>query len=330
MKAKKLIPLLVLTGCLSACTSYSSKPGKKTHLIGTYVLETYKMRHEEVTETENENQDNTYSKKDEIGAVAYFSVDAEGYGYYGYKDNSTPAKVDSIFVTFAYSEKKPNLVEAIKMTDGVTHKYDDQKCPGCLDEPKMGFKDELFKKSLNYTILSGHMAFQKNRKIPYRFVEYKRVSKEASLAKVNEYMGTNVTFSRPYEMKAMKGYSTYRCYPKDGSIGNKGIYEYAVLDLDSYSNGELTLVYSLKENPGRQTMKVSISVDEKGKSTKIEGLGKTFYSSGSDYSMLPVGNFATRSADYTEEEPYYDESFIAYFDTEATLETVIEQELASL
>ena len=217
MNFKKLVPLLVLTGCMTSCTSYSSKPGRIENLVGTYELKTYTMRHEEVTEG-----DNTYDKKAEIGAVAYFSISKDGYAYYGYKDNSTSPKVDSMFVTFSYSEKNPKLVEAIDMTDGVTHKYDDQKCPGCFDEPKMGFKNELFSKTLNYTILSGHMAFQKDRKIPYRFVEYKRVSRDASLAKVNYFMGTNVSFAKPYEMKAMTGYAVYRCNPKDGSLGYKG------------------------------------------------------------------------------------------------------------
>ena len=325
MKFKRLIPLLVLTGCMSSCTSYSTKPGKMESLVGTYKLITYKMRHEEVTEG-----DNTYDKQKEIGAVAYFSIAADGYAYYGYKDNSTPARVDSMFVTFSYSEDKPNLIEAIDMTDGVTHKYDDQKAPGCLDEPKMGFKSELLTKTLNYTVHAGHMAFQKERKIPYRYVEYKRVSKEASLEKVNKYMGTNVSFARPYEMKNMKGYAVYRCYPKDGAIGFRGAYEYAILDFGSYLNGELDLIYSLKENPGQQTKKLSLIVEEAGKSMKLEGLEKPLYSNVGDLGMLSEGNFSSKSEDYPEEDPYYSESFQVYYGNEVSLEYIIQQETAQI
>lgn len=329
MKNKKLISLLFLTGYLTSCTSYSSKPGKIENLLGTYELITYKMRHEvENPETENE-ADNEYDKKAEIGAVAYFSVDKDGYGYYGYKDNSTAARVDSVFTTFTYDDEKPSLVKAISMKDGVTHKYDYAKAPGCLDEPTMGFKSELFKKTLNYTVHSGHMLFDKDTKIPYRYVEYKRVSKEASLAKVNSLLGTNVSFSKPYEMKAMSGYAIYRCLPKDGAAGNKGIYEYAILDLDSYSNGELDLIYSLKDDPGRQTRKVDISVSEKGKTMKLEGLGKTFYSVANG-DKLSIGNFDSRYDEYDEADPYYSESFSVYYGTENTLESIIEQETASV
>ena len=325
MKFKRLIPLLVLTGCMSSCSTYKSRPGRIENLVGTYKLVEYKMKHEEVTEG-----DNTYDKQAEIGAVAYFSIAEDGYAYYGYKDNSTPAKVDSMFVSFYYSSKRPNLVEAIKMTDGLTTKYDDQRCPGCFDEPKMGFVARLFKKSLNYTINSGHRLGHKEILTHYRHVEYKRVSRQASLAKVNEYMGTNVSFTKPYEMKAMTGFAVYRCYPKDGALGNRGAYEYAVLDLDSYSNGELTITYSLKENPGRQTTKVSASVEEKGKSVKFDGFGKTYHSSNQNQSILPLGNFSTYSSDYSESDPYYNEYFELYFGSETTLDGVIASEQASL
>jgi len=325
MKFNKLIPLLIVTGCMSSCSTYKSRPGRIENLVGTYKLVEYKMKHEEVTEG-----DNTYNKQSEIGAVAYFSIAEDGYGYYAYKDNSTAARVDSMFVSFYYSSKKPNLVEAIKMTDGLTSKYDDQRCPGCLDEPKMGFVARLFKKSLNYTINSGHRTGHQEIHTPYRHVEYKRVSKEASLAKVNEYMGTNVSFTKPYEMKAMTGYAVYRCYPKDGEMGNRGFYEYAVLDLDSYSNGEMTITYSLKQSPAKLTKKVSVSIEEKGKSVKFDGFGKTFHSTNDNQSILPNGYFRTLSSDFSDSVPLYDEYFDLYFGDATTLDEIIEQEKASL
>ena len=325
MKIRKLIPLLVLTGCMSSCTSYSSKPGRLEGLVGTYKLVTYKMKHEEITEG-----DNTYDKQAEIGAVAYFSIAKDGYAYYGYKDNSTAPRIDQMFASFFYSEKKPKLVEAVDMTDGVTSKTDNHKAPGCLDEPKMGFKSELFSKTLNYTVHAGHLPLQKDVKIPYRYVEYKKVSREASLAKVNQYLGTSVSFAKPYEMKAMTGYAVYRCNPKDGGVSYRGIYEYAVLDFSSYLNGELNLIYSLKDSPGQQTKKLSISVEEAGKTVKLVGLGKALYSNPGQLGMLSVGDFYSRSEDYPEGDPYYGESFSTYYGNEATLEYIIQQETASL
>ena len=325
MKFKKLIPLLVVSASLMSCTSYKSKPGKKSHLIGTYELVTYQMQRDEVPEGQEE--DSKYDKKAEIGAVAYFSIDADGYGYYGYKDNDTPARVDSIFFSFIYSEKKPDLVEAVNMTDGVTHVYEDHKRPGCLDEPNFGFRDEMFKKTLNYTIHAGHMAFQKDRKIPYRFVEYKKISSDTGLSIVNQRMGTGVSFTKPFEMKAMTGFAVYRCSPRNIEDGYRGIYEYAILNLDSYSSGQIDMVFSLKENPGRQTKKVSLSVSEKGKTMQIDGLGRTFYSYSTDPTKLSVGDFNTKFEEYDETDPYYGESFTKYYGSEYTLDQIIEQEL---
>ncbi|MBR4378342.1 MAG: hypothetical protein IKP50_05655 [Bacilli bacterium] len=306
---------------MSSCTSYSSKPGRLEGLVGTYELVTYKMKHEEITEG-----DNTYDKKAEIGAVAYFSIAKDGYAFYGYKDNSTAPRVDQMFATFFYSEKKPKLIEAVDLTDGVTSRSDNHKAPGCLDEPKMGFKSELFSKTLNYTVHSGHLPLQKDVKVPYRYVEYKKVSREASLAKVNQYLGTSVIFSKPYEMKAMTGYAVYRCNPKDGEIGSRGIYEYAILDFNSYSNGELNLIYSLKENPGQNTKKLSVVVEEAGKTVKLEGLSKPLYSSPGQLNTLSYGDFYSKSEDYPDGDPYYGENFSTYYGNEATLEYIIQQE----
>ena len=327
MKARKLIPLIVVSTSLASCTTYKSKPGKIEHLVGTYELISYKMKKEEVSE--GNDGDTTYDKKAEIGAVAYFSVDANGYGFYGYKDNSTDPKVDSVFFTFKYSEKKPQLIEAINMENGVTIVSDAHICPGCMDEPNFGFQDRWFKKSLNYTVNSGHEAFHPEIKVPYRYVEYKRISKETGLNVVNQRLGTSVTFTKPYEMKAMSGYAVYRCSPKDWSEGNKGKYEYAILDFDSYQNGEIDMIFSLKESPARQTKKVSISVAEKGKTMKIEGLGKTFYSFNNEYNKLSEGYFSSKYEDYSDSDSYSVESFDKWTNPDATLDEIIASETSS-
>ena len=320
---RKIIPLMVLVGSMAGCSSYSAKPGKIENLIGTYELSIYKMRHDD-SNTEEE----PYDRKAEIGAEAYFSIDKDGYGYYGYKDNDTAARVDQMFSTFGYDEDKPELVKSVNMTDGVTHKYANEQFVGCLDESPMGFRDELLKKTLSYTLHSGHMIGQPEKKIRYQYVCYKRVSKEASLAKVNELLDTNVSFKTPYEMKAMKGYLVYRCnvndgaeYPNDG----KGLYEYAVLDTSTDSNGNYTVYYSLKSEPGRKTVSVPTTIDVKGHSFTATFANRTFHCG----SESGLGNsLNTFSTDYQEGEPINSESFTMWWSNDLSLEEVIAQEAA--
>lgn len=224
---KKLIPLFIIAGSLTSCTYYSVKPGPLKNLVGTYELAKYEMKH-------NESDEETYDRKAELGAVAYFSIAADGYSYYVYKDNKTAPKFSTMFGTFSYNSEEdgnPEYVRSVSIKDGVTHLYEDQKYVGCFDEPSMGFRDDVFQKTLHYN-LSGHMLFQPNRKIPYQYVQYKRVSTEASLAKVNELMGTHFKVNKPFECKALSGYLVYRCNAVSNEISQdgKGLYDYAILD----------------------------------------------------------------------------------------------------
>ena len=246
---RKIIPIMLLTGALSSCSTYNAKPGKLKNLVGTYELSVYEMKHEDSEEQER------YDRKKEIGAVAYFSVDEEGYGYYAYKDEKTPARVDQVFSRFFYDKDNPELIEKIEQTDGVTDVKADKQVVGCLDESPMGFRDELFKKTLGYTLLGGHMIGQPDAKIHWQHVVYKRVSKG--------------------------GYLVYRCQPKEGSeIGIKNGYEYAILDMKNFANNKAKIYYSLKENPGQQEVEVEFSVKEKALSTKATIFGSEFHSEG--------------------------------------------------
>lgn len=317
---RKIIPLLVLAGSMTACTSYTSKPGKMEHLVGTYELSVYKMKRTIDEESED------YDRKAEIGAVAYFSIDSDGYGYYGYKDNETEARLASMFATFTYDEEKPELVKAIDINDGVTHKYEDEKRVGCLDEPDMGFHDGLLKKTLSYTIHSGHMLFQKDRLIPYQYVEYKKISNDTGVDKINALMGTSYSFSRPFEMKALQGCLVYRCNVYDGSeVPNdgKGIYEYAVLDTNSYENGNFKVYYSLKSNPGQQIALAPAAIDVKGHSFTVDFFGRKFHC-GSGEGLGTTLN--TNYSDYEEGETINSESFTTWWSYDLSLEDTIAQE----
>lgn len=319
---RKIIPLLIFSGTMTACTYYSVKPGPLENLVGTYELVKYEMKH-------NQDDEDTYDRKAEIGAVAYFSIAEDGYSYYVYKDNNTAPKFSTMFGTFEYNsdeDEHPEYVRSVSIKDGVTHLYEDQKYVGCFDEPSMGFRNDALKKTLHYN-LSGHMLFQKDRIIPYQYVQYKRVSKEASLAKVNELMGTNFVVERPFECKALKGYLVYRCNVNSGELPNdgKGLYQYAVLDANSYVDGKYTIHYSLKSDPRPQTIDVPITIETKGYSFSTEFAGSKFYGERGSDSLAQ--SLSTKFDEYPEGSEINSESFRKYYSDELTLEEVIANEM---
>ena len=331
---KTIVPLLVLTGALTSCTYYSVKPGPKENVIGTYELVKYEMN--KVDENGEEIKDNDgnnirYDRKAELGAVAYFSVADDGYAYYVYKDKNTAPKFATMFASFELNtteEKNQDYIRSVKLTDGVTSIKEKDKYVGCFDEPSMGFRNDLLKKTLHYNLSGYQDPFTQKIKIPYQYVQYKRVSSEASLAKVNELMGTSFTVDVPYECKAMSGYLVYRCnvnsteMPLDG----KGLYEYAVLDANSYSNGNYTVYYSLKENPGRQVAQIPVTIETKGHSFSTLFAGSKFYG-GSEYGTLAT-TLETKMDEYPEGSLINSESFTHWWSDDLSLEEVIAQETA--
>ena len=322
-KIKAIIPLLVLSGSMMSCTYYSVKPGPIENLVGTYELVQYKMKH-------NEEDEDTYDRKKEIGAVAYFSIAEDGYAYYAYKDNNTAPKFATMFATFTHNSEEddhPEYVRSIDMSDGVTHLYEDQKYVGCFDEPSMGFRNEMFKKILHYN-LSGHMAFQPERKIPYQYVQYKRVSKEASLAKVNQLMGTSFTVDRPYECKSMAGYLVYRCNVSSSELplDGKGLYDYAVIDANTFANNSFTVYYKLKAEEEQHVAQIPVTIETKGYSFSVPFAGSKFYGE-KQYNSLAVA-LNTKYDEYPEGSLINSESFTKYYSDEYTLQQVIDAESA--
>lgn len=318
---KAIVPLLVFSGSMTACTSYSVKPGPLKNLVGTYELVKYEMKH-------NQDDKDTYDRKKEIGAVAYFSIAEDGYSYYVYKDNKTAPKFSTMFGVFEYNsdeDKHPEYVRSVSIKDGVTHLYEDQKYVGCFDEPSMGFRNDAFKKILHYT-LSGHMLFQKDRIIPYQYVEYKRVSEEASLAKVNQLMGTSFTVDRPFECKALKGYLVYRCNykPEVMNVDSKGAFDYAVLDANTFADGKFTVHYALKADHIPQTVQVPVTVETKGYSFSLPFANSKFY--GNRGSEKLAVSLETKPDDYPAESEISWESFTNYYSNDLTLDEIIEQE----
>jgi hypothetical protein len=314
---KKIIPLMLLsaTATMSGCSMYSSKAAEKNLFVGTYELDVYKARHEMNAEEE------PYDRKADEGIKAYFSLDINGSGYYGYKDNKTEAWVDSVFSRYIVDDENQELFKAIKMSNGVVDNdvYEWDWKVGCLDEPTMGFQYKEVKKegiagvfskktmeyTLSYTIPQRHNNIM-NKDIRYQYVSYKKISDETGLAPINKALGTSFTLDKPYEIKRASGYYVYRCDSKEGSgIGNKNIYQYAILDMNSYSNGKVNLVYTMG------TVGSSMNATILGSSFHTESLGLTI------------------NTVFDESKDIKQESFSRYYGDSMTLDEIIAQETAA-
>ena len=327
---KKIIPfvLLLSTATMSGCSMYSSKAAEKSWFVGTYELDVYKARHNMDAEEE------PYDRKAEEGIKAYFTLDIDGYGYYGYKDNNTEAWVDSVFSEYIADDEKTELFKAISMNNGSAHAYEWEWKVGCLDEPTMGFQYKEIKQSgiagvfgkkdmeytLSYTIPQRHNNIM-NKDIRYQYVSYKKISDETGYTKINQLLGTNYQETKPFEFKKATGYWVYRCQTKEGSgLDSKGYYEYAILDCDSFNNNELTVYYSLKSEPGQKTAKVPFSVTTKGHAFKIVFNDKEFNGTG-------IG-CTTDQSTYGEDSQLIDESFSMFYSSDLTIDEIIAQETA--
>ena len=327
---RKIIPFILMTGTvtMSGCSMYSSKADTLENIVGFYEPDVWQGKKEKADEE-------PYDRKAEEGTVAYFTIDKEGYAYYGFKDNNTDPWIRPAFATYTHDDDKPELYKAVTIEGKVSTVYAWEKRVGCLDESPMGFRRQEvviekrpFKNktemvsTLSYTIPWHEYTWYNPHKIQkYQYVSYKKISDATGYAVINEKLGTSYNQILPYELDGLSGYWVYRCQPKEGSgIDNKGVYEYAILDVGSFANNEFTVYYSLKENPGQQTAKAQFAVKEKGHSYTITFSGKVYNGTG-------VG-VTTDQFTYGEEDKMLDESFSSYYGSEATLDYIIEQETA--
>lgn len=312
-KRLKTVPaLLLISTALSGCSMYTSKPATKENIAGLYELEVYSSKHEA-------DDEETYDRKAEEGISAYFTIDVDGYGYYGYKDNNIEARVDAVFSTYIPDDNNPELFKVIELVGTNQTVYSWDKKVGCLDEPTMGFRNDGNKTTLSYTILWHEYTWYNPHKIQkYQYVCYKKISDETGYQPINRLLGTSYTPNRPYEMKYMyPGYYPYRCQAKEGSgIGQKGIYEYALLDMNNIANNKIPLIYSETVNPGQKRSEVEFSVKEKGHSVSFTLNGSEFISNASSF-----------TTDFSEEKDIQSESFTYWYSSELTLEEVIAQEI---
>lgn len=324
--------LLTTAFTTSGCSMYSSKADEKKYFIGTYVLEEYKAKR-------SADEQDPYDKKADEGIVAYFTVTNEGYGYYGYKSNTKEARVYPIYSTFVADDEKEGLFKAIEMKDGVSDVRDPQRVVGCGDEPTLGFKrfervvqDRPWpladKKemvcTLAWTIPHYVNPFNKKEEIQYSYACYKKVSDDASLAKLNSLMGTSYVPTKPYELGKMSGFGVYSKNVKDPSTYVEP-YEYAIIDYDSYSDGKFTLYYSENSNKGKKSVQVPVTITAPG-SFKVTWKNKDFLASGT-VQALPASLNADY-ASYTEEDPLSAEWFYNYYGSATTVDEIIEELIA--
>lgn len=326
---RKIIPALLIVGTatMSGCSMYTSKADTLENIVGFYELEKWEAKREKADEE-------PYDRKGEEGTVAYFTIDANGYSYYGFKDNNTEAWVRPAFTTYTHDDDEPELYKAATLKGKVGTVYAGDKKVGCLDEPIMGFKrqeiksgDGIFKKkemvsTLAYTIPWSEWTIGKQHTVQkYQYVQYKRISGDTGFQVINQKLGTNYTQVLPYEMEGMKGRLVYRVQYKDGQTGSvKGIYEYAVIDLDTYANGKVNLYYSRADNPGQHEVELTLTVKEAGKSMQTTIFEKPYWTNG-------VGFETDYETPYSEEELYNWSSFShSEYSYETSLEDIIAAE----
>jgi len=299
----------------TGCSYHSSDPSKKEIMVGTYELKEYKRR--------NEDGD-TYDYQKEIDAVAIFTVDEKGYGYYAYKDNKTPLFCAQTYSVYEQNEENPELFESITMTDGKSSKSAWEKYVGCMDEPTMGFQKNLFKKTYSYTIPYHEYQIYKPSKIQeYQYVCYQKVSSDTSINTLNEKLNASFNFAKPFELQYMSGFYAYTCQTLDGVSYANDTYDYMILDLDSYNAGNLTLYYSEKGSCVKQTTSVSVTINEIENSlntVKLDVFGNSYNTYNNQNTLGTYFSLDTSNIPVTET---YNHQFSKYYGQGSTIDEVI-------
>ncbi len=331
---KKIIPMVLLFGTvtMSGCSMYSSKADKKENFVGFYELDVYQGKHESADEE-------PYDRKAEEGISAYFTLDINGYGYYGYKSNTEEAWVKPVYSHFVPDEEQEGLFEAITLGANLKKTWAWDKRVGDLDEPPMGFRRQevktgngIFKKkemvcTLSYTIpWHVYTIYNPDKIQKYQYVSYKKISESTDYRKINEKLGTNFVPNKPMEMAATNGFYVYSYNLKEGVDPNTFVkpYEYVIIDAESYSNGEFTMYYSETSNPGKKSQQVQTAIVTPGSSYSVDALGRKFVGSISDANEYTcVTYLSTDSSLYTEEDKYSYEQFSPYYGEATTIDALI-------
>jgi len=319
-----LMFIMMLFIQLVGCTMYSSKAGSKEEMIGTYELTVYKKKNEN-------NEEIDY--KAIISAKAYFTLDINGYGYYAYQDKDTTVKCSQVYSTFIVDDEDETKYKSIELSDGITHKYLWEQKPGCLAEPKMGFDKNYH--TFSYTIPKQTKNLLLSHDVDYSYVSYTKISNNTDLTTINEKLGTSFSFTKPFELSNMSGFY-YATFNDNTDHHNEdyGKYEYMIIDMDSYNNGNVDVYYSLVAAPGKTQVACSITLVETNgiyKYPQISILGKTYEGSGS-YNKLATSfsrQVYSEPDDQGTKTQYYSDYFSHYLGTQTTIDNYIAEILAN-
>ena len=255
---KNLMSILVATfsmTLLSGCTYGSVDPGKMEDIVGTYKLTEIKKKDEE---------GNDYDYKKQIGAEAYFSIGEDGYTYYAYKDNDHGWKATAMFALFEPNDEKEGYYDTITITDGTGSVKEKDREAGCGFE-KLFIKNR--KKSFFWRVTSD--AF--NKDVPYKYVAYKKVSKEIGVSGLNNASKQSFSFDKPFELATIDGLYVFNAQQAfEGRTENPDLntFDYCILNADTYNSGKMEITYALQSDHVKKTTQATISPVAGAKSVK--------------------------------------------------------------
>lgn len=193
-KFSLLAGLVVMS--LASCTSYHTDAGEMSELKGIYELQT-------MTRRDENGEDVNALIRD--GIKAYLLIDGTQYGYYYYKDNSTPEYFDTIVFEYGIDEEASKdgktYYKNVEYINGRAKKWLwDEKPGGLGGETKMGFnvKDH----TLSYTISSQSPQWINSyHQIDYLYVNYKRVSDKTTFEDFKAVTNCNLEKPIPFMLK---------------------------------------------------------------------------------------------------------------------------------
>lgn len=335
---RKTIPFMLLVASAfstTGCSMYHSKADKKENFVGFYVLESYKSKHAKTDEE-------PYDRKAEEGIVACFTLDINGYGYYGYKSNAVEAWVSPVYSNYIQDDDDPSLYKAIHLTNNLQKVWAWNWKVGDLNEPTMGFNsyDRVVEErswplpdkkervsTLSYTIpWHTYNIYNPPKEQIYQDVVYRKMSSSTDYKQINDLLGTSFVPNKPMEMGGTNGFYVYSYNLKEGVDQStfKQPYEYVILDTESYSNGQLTMYYSETENPGKKQLQVPVTITNPGSGYKVTALGREFNGSISNSSEYKCVTYLyTDQTKYAETDPYNSETFSPYYGEAQTIDALI-------
>lgn len=187
---------LLFAGC---GTSYTSKPGTKQEMAGTYQLTTY---------IQKDSEGNEVNRIEQLHVKAYMVVGTDGYGFYAYQDDNTEFWYDSTYIEYNKADNQPDLYKSIRFTTGKGNVTINKQKPGCGYEPTMGFNVD--QKTFNYFIPDDKPTQKWLYPSYYTDVVYTKISEDTNLTKIASELNTTLSPLPKYDLKNLDGVLIFR------------------------------------------------------------------------------------------------------------------------